>query len=88
MTAEIRLWEAERTAGGHCAIRNSDLRLFWWAALAGADETTWERFWSKFPKHLRNKCAHKPCIPYAQVHTNSALMTEARSHVIFKCCAL
>ena len=52
---EFADWEAEHTPGGHWTIRNTEMRLFWWTAFAGRDETTWERFWGSFPKRLRNK---------------------------------
>ena len=54
---ELADWEAEHEPGGHWAIRNRTIRCFWWTAFAGKDETTWERFWAQFPKHLRDKCA-------------------------------
>ncbi len=57
VTEELADWEAEHVPGGHWAIRNHHIRSFWWTAFAGKDETTWDRFWAQFPKHLRDKCA-------------------------------
>ena len=56
VTEELADWEAEHEPGGHWAIRNHHIRSFWWTAFAGKDETTWDRFWAQFPKHLRDKC--------------------------------
>jgi len=57
VSEELADWEAENEPGGHWSIRNRIIRSFWWTAFAGKDETTWERFWAQFPKHLRDKCA-------------------------------
>lgn len=66
VSEELADWEAEHEAGGHWAIRNRVIRGFWWTAFAGKDETTWDRFWAQFPKHLRDKCA-APCALRAPV---------------------
>ena len=58
ISEELADWEAEHEPGGHWAIRNRDIRGFWWTAFAGKDEMTWDRFWVQFPKHLRDKCAY------------------------------
>ena len=64
VSEELADWEAEHEPGGHWAIRNRVIRSFWWTAFAGKDETTWERFWAQFPKHLRDRCAarHAPLV--------------------------
>ena len=47
---EVAFLEGQQQVGAHRALRNPAMQVFWFRHLPKHDETSFELFWSHFPR--------------------------------------